>query len=502
MRKVLVLLFSVLLNSAHAFDIDVDEMVDGFLSECEDLNKAWNLYDKQQYSRAIILFNCNGTPEANGALGYMYEHGKGVDVDYKKASEFYHLAAGAGRSDAQNNLGALYENGHLGKPDYDKAFKYYSKSSEQGHALAKSNLGRLYANGKGTPRDVKRAISLWKVASAKGNHPSTYLLAQVYSTNDFGVKNLNSAKKWATFAIKKGMPEAKDLLAKVNAELHIQDMKKKESSAKLHIQDMKKNISAGRISPGQRRCVSDTYSFDAYKSSGYYSLNNECFKMIKKESGKWKMETDRGEYITASEGYVLKASWVPEKCKASSPVDGFKDFKFGMTWEEEKKIKQRVISLLGEERDIHTKFKKNCLDKIWIEFHGITQKQNLELRKLLPKKYGLSFAPSKIDFDKYNAIKRNSDRSNSDGDRWITREGREYDNRDNNLIWGYADGQVLFMLRKEWVSDLRCVSYLEGCKSRVSGYIFYLDNQRAKEVLNEGLKRTRIRNKKTTINDL
>jgi hypothetical protein len=432
MRKVLVLLFSVLLNSAHAFDIDLDEVVDGYLSDCEDLNKAWELYDKKQYSRAILLFNCNGTPEANSALGYMYEHGEGVSVDYKKASEFYYLAADAGRRDAQNNLGSFYENGRLGKPDYDKAFKYYLLSSKQGYALAKRNLGRLYVNGKGTPRDVKKAISLWKEASAEGNNSSTYLLAQVYSTNDFGVKNLNSAKEWATRALKNGMPQAKDLLAKVNAELQVENVKKKETK------------------------------------------------------------------LVSSKNYVPRNSW----CPVGSPVDGFKDFKFGMSKKEKEEIKRDKTPLLGEERYIYTAFSGDCLDKIWIELHDITQKQNLELRKLLPKRYGLSFAPSKIDFDKYNAITRNSDRSQSNGDGWFTEEGREYKNQDNNLIWGYADGQVLFMLRKEWVADLRCMSYFEGCKSRVSGYLFYLNNKRAKEVLNEGLKRTRIRNKKTTINDL
>jgi hypothetical protein len=421
MRKVLVLLFSVLLNSAHAS------------TGCTDNNMAWDLYKKKQYSEAIILFKCNGTPKANSILGYMYEHGKGVSVDYKKASEFYHLAAKAGDRIGQFNLGTLYKKGLLGKPDFEKAFKYYSMSSKQGFLPAKRGLGKLYAHGQGTPKDVQKAISLWEEASAGGDNKSTLILAEVYSTNNFGVKNLSSAKGWATRALKNGVPKAKDLLSKVNAELQqIENKKKKESK------------------------------------------------------------------LVSSKNQVPKNT----RCPVGSPVEGFKDFKFGMSEKEVDAIlggKHYQLPLLGEQRFLYTAFNDDCLDKIWIEITDITKEQDNQLNKLLRKKYGLSFAPSEMDFDKYNAITRNRERAWAT-DTWALGDGRQYGKEDYNLLWGYADGQVLYMLRKDLVSAGFC--HIDLCKSVVSGYLFYLNNQRAKEVLNEGLKRTRIRNKKTTINDL
>ena len=41
----------------------------------------------------------------------MYINGHGVDVNYKKAIEWYKKAAEQGHADAQYNLGVMYENG-------------------------------------------------------------------------------------------------------------------------------------------------------------------------------------------------------------------------------------------------------------------------------------------------------------------------------------------------------------------------------------------------------
>ena len=50
-------------------------------------------------------------PDAQFVLGYLYEHGKGLPLDFSKAAENYRRAALQGYSPAEMNLGALYRHG-------------------------------------------------------------------------------------------------------------------------------------------------------------------------------------------------------------------------------------------------------------------------------------------------------------------------------------------------------------------------------------------------------
>ena len=48
---------------------------------------------------------------AQSKLGFIYQHGQGVDVDYKKAIEWYEKAAKQGQPEAQFNLAGMYAQG-------------------------------------------------------------------------------------------------------------------------------------------------------------------------------------------------------------------------------------------------------------------------------------------------------------------------------------------------------------------------------------------------------
>ena len=75
-----------------------------------------------------------GHAEAQHNLGVMYQHGRGVDVNYKKAIEWYEKAAEQGDADAQYNLGVMYDHGQGVDVNYKKAIEWYEKAAEQGHA--------------------------------------------------------------------------------------------------------------------------------------------------------------------------------------------------------------------------------------------------------------------------------------------------------------------------------------------------------------------------------
>ena len=66
----------------------------------------------------------------------MYDHGHGVDVDYKKAIEWYKKAAEQGLASAQFNLGNMYYHGQGVDMNYKKAIEWYEKAAKQGHAKA------------------------------------------------------------------------------------------------------------------------------------------------------------------------------------------------------------------------------------------------------------------------------------------------------------------------------------------------------------------------------
>ncbi|WP_422573126.1 tetratricopeptide repeat protein [Helicobacter pylori] len=65
-----------------------------------------------------------------GALGSLYEDGKGVEKNSKKATYFYSKACDLKDGWGCNNLGWLYENGKGVGKDLIKAAYFYSKACE------------------------------------------------------------------------------------------------------------------------------------------------------------------------------------------------------------------------------------------------------------------------------------------------------------------------------------------------------------------------------------
>jgi TPR repeat protein len=102
-------------------------------------------------------------------LGWMYEHGQGVDKDYAKARVRYQKAADVGHPDAMNDLGLLYAKGLGGAQDYGKAREWYQKAVAAGNAEAMKNLGGLYELGYGVVQDYAKAREWYQKAADAGN---------------------------------------------------------------------------------------------------------------------------------------------------------------------------------------------------------------------------------------------------------------------------------------------------------------------------------------------
>src|SRR5690606_19071002 len=82
-----------------------------------------------------------GDPEAQSALGGVYDHGLGVPENDQEAVKWYRKAAEQGYAVAQAILGVMYAKGE-GVPKNDQeAVKWYRKAADQGDAYAQVNLG-------------------------------------------------------------------------------------------------------------------------------------------------------------------------------------------------------------------------------------------------------------------------------------------------------------------------------------------------------------------------
>jgi TPR repeat protein len=81
-----------------------------------------------------------GHARAQCNLGIMYETGRGVEPDAKRALELYTLSADQGHARAQFNLGYMYEKGQGVEPDAKRALELYTLSADQGHARAQCKM--------------------------------------------------------------------------------------------------------------------------------------------------------------------------------------------------------------------------------------------------------------------------------------------------------------------------------------------------------------------------
>lgn len=107
----------------------------------------------------------------------------GIEIDYKSAFEFYTKAARKGNDpDAQNALGIIYEMGIYKSINYQKSIYWYKaaiESSGRLHSQALFNLGGMYLEGKGCEPDKNMAIKLFTEAAELGHQHSIDALSQI-----------------------------------------------------------------------------------------------------------------------------------------------------------------------------------------------------------------------------------------------------------------------------------------------------------------------------------
>jgi len=94
----------------------------------------------------------------------MYDNGKGVKKDYKKAVELYNKACDGGLADGCNNLGRMYAHGKGVKMDMTRAMGYARRACDADSWIACGNFASvLEADG-----DRARAAQYYQKACEMG----------------------------------------------------------------------------------------------------------------------------------------------------------------------------------------------------------------------------------------------------------------------------------------------------------------------------------------------
>jgi TPR repeat protein len=127
---------------------------------------------------------------------------------FREAAELWLALADEGNPQAQYAIGKLYESGQGVPQNYARAAEWYGRAAEQGLAAAQNNLALLHNNGRGVPRDPIRAVQLWQDAARLGHTQAQYNLGLAYYLGEGIALDDEEAARWFLAAAQAGLPEA------------------------------------------------------------------------------------------------------------------------------------------------------------------------------------------------------------------------------------------------------------------------------------------------------
>jgi TPR repeat protein len=160
----------------------------------------------------MLRYGNKDHPNASLNLGFLYQHGFGVNKCIKLAIDYYIEAAEQGDKDSQYHLGYLYENDTNIKFNYRLALKWYRSSATSGNIAAQNALGYFYEKGFATELYFEGAIHWYTKAANAGNSDAQLTLGKLYRKGEVVGVNISQAIKWYTLATSQGNGAAQNCL--------------------------------------------------------------------------------------------------------------------------------------------------------------------------------------------------------------------------------------------------------------------------------------------------
>lgn len=163
-----------------------------------DYDAGMAAFQEQRYATAIQEWRGpaeRGDPEAQYALGMMYEQGLGVVENLEQARQWYLIAAESGNLDAQISLGNLLLTEQV-EGSLEDAVKWLRKAAEAGDEAAQFQMGLLYLEGMGVEADASEAARWLEVAAEQGHAGAQNNIGSLYEAGRGVVQSHTRAFEW------------------------------------------------------------------------------------------------------------------------------------------------------------------------------------------------------------------------------------------------------------------------------------------------------------------
>ncbi|NBR30152.1 MAG: sel1 repeat family protein [Betaproteobacteria bacterium] len=121
-----------------------------------------------------------GDRTATRQLAEAYYLGKGVEQDFKIASQWYEKLAKQGDVRAQTSLGLMFARGYGVEKNIELALKWWKLAAIQNDPGAQFNLGTLYLEGKSVGQNLPEAAKWYLQAAMRGHLPAQSNLGLMY----------------------------------------------------------------------------------------------------------------------------------------------------------------------------------------------------------------------------------------------------------------------------------------------------------------------------------
>jgi len=119
-----------------------------------------------------------------------------TEEHYRDAMEWYLKAAEYNDAEAMRQIGYMYEYGEGVPVDYEKAVFWFEKAAELGSAAAMTDLGYMYYEGNGVPMDKENALFWFEKGAEAGNFAAMVETANMYVDGDGVEMNYDKARQW------------------------------------------------------------------------------------------------------------------------------------------------------------------------------------------------------------------------------------------------------------------------------------------------------------------
>lgn len=174
------------------------------------------------------------------AIVYYYGHNK-IKQDHEKSLNLFKQSLSNGNKFSYKYLGFHYDNGLAVSINYKKAFYYYNKFLENFEDdLVYHNIGHSYLMGQGVDKDINKAVSYYEKSALHGLKASILALAYLYFEEIHIGKDLIKAATWFYVAASLGFNESFEELKKIQNQISTEGVEKAKANADNILEDIKK----------------------------------------------------------------------------------------------------------------------------------------------------------------------------------------------------------------------------------------------------------------------